>query len=266
MTQSRVAVITGAAGAIGRGIGAAYAAAGMRLALFDCRAEALEQMRAEYCQAHGDQNILACPVDVRFTEQIEAGFDQVMRRFERIDILVNNAAVTQIQTIDAVSDEDIDAIIDTDLKGYIRCTRRAVAEMKQAKTAGSIVMISSKNGLEGAAEKSLYSAAKGGILTLARALAKELGPFGIRVNSICPDAVLEGSHIWREGGEYRKATAKRYGLSSDQIADYYRDRCALKRNILPEDIGAAALFLVSDAARAITGTVLPVDGGVAFVR
>jgi len=266
MMQSRVAVITGAAGAIGRGIGETLAAAGMRLALFDCRTEALEQMRSDYCQAHGEQNILAHPVDVRSTEQIEAGFDRVMRQFGRIDILINNAAITQIQTIDTLLDEDIDAIIDIDLKGYIRCTRRAVAEMKRADIAGSIVMISSKNGLEGAADKSLYSAAKGGILALARALAKELGPFGIRVNSICPDAVLEGSHIWREGGEYRKATASRYGLSSEQIPDYYRDRCALKRNITPEDIGAAALFLVSDAARAITGTILPVDGGVAFVR
>ena len=126
-------------------------------------------------------------------------------------------------------------------------------------------MVSSKNGLEGAADKCLYSAAKGGILTMARALAKELGPFGIRVNSICPDAVLEGSYIWREGGDYRKETCARYGITTDQIPEYYRNRCALKRNLTSEDI-AAALFLVSKNARAITGMIIPVDGGVAFVR
>jgi NAD(P)-dependent dehydrogenase (short-subunit alcohol dehydrogenase family) len=109
-----------------------------------------------------------------------------------LDILVNNAAVTQIKPIDAVSDDDVDSVIDTNLKGYILCAREAVRMMKESDAKGTLLFVSSKNGLVGAPNKSLYSASKGGELTLARALARELGPFGIRVNTICPDAVLEG--------------------------------------------------------------------------
>ena len=261
----RVAIITGGAGAIGRAIANAYAASGIYVGLFDNRADALNEFASEMSEKFGDR-VLGQQVDIRHTDQIEAGFDKLLVKFGKLDILVNNAAVTQVKPIDEIKDEDIDNIIDTDLKGYIRCTRRAAGIMKQAGNGGNILMVSSKNGLEGAAEKCLYSAAKGGILTLARALAKELGQFGIRVNSICPDAVIEGSHIWRQGGEYRQATAKRYGLTNDQIPDYYRNRCALKQTIKAEDIRAAALFLVSEGARAITGTILPVDGGLAFVR
>ncbi len=262
----RTAIITGAAGAIGRAIAEGFAQDGMRLGLFDNRNDALGQVASELSDTYGADNVLACQVDVRDTAQINAGFDKVLEAFKTVDILMNNAAVTGIKSVDALSDADIDSIIDTDLKGYIKCARRAVLQMKRSGNGGSILMISSKNGLEGASDKCLYSAAKGGILTLARALAKELGPFGIRVNSICPDAVLEGSHIWREGGDYRRDTGKRYGLASEEIPNYYVQRCALKRAIQPEDIAAGARFLASEATRAITGVILPIDGGVSFVR
>ena len=101
---------------------------------------------------------------------------------------------------------------------------------------------------------------------MARSLARELGPMGIRVNTICPDAVLEGSKLWERGGQYSLATAKRYGIREDGIPEYYRQRCALKVNIKPEDVSDAALFLVSERASKITGAILTVDGGVAYVR
>jgi NAD(P)-dependent dehydrogenase (short-subunit alcohol dehydrogenase family) len=156
-------------------------------------------------------------------------------------------------------------VLDTNLKGYVRCAREAVRIMKQSGIQGSLLFISSKNGLVGASEKSLYSASKGGELALARALAQELGKFGIRVNTICPDAVLEGSGLW-ENGDYRAGTARRYSISEDEIPNYYRSRSALKTNILPEDVANAAVFLVSDKASKITGAIITVDGGVAFVR
>jgi NAD(P)-dependent dehydrogenase (short-subunit alcohol dehydrogenase family) len=179
--------------------------------------------------------------------------------------LVNNAAATQIKPIDLLSDEDIDLIVDTNLKGYVKCAREAVRIMKATDTKGTLLFISSKNGLEGASNKSLYCATKGGELAMARALAKELGRFGIRVNSICPDAVLEGSALW-EDDSYRLGTAARYNITEEEIPDYYRERCALKTNIKPEDVANAALFLLSGSASRITGAILSVDGGVAFVR
>jgi NAD(P)-dependent dehydrogenase (short-subunit alcohol dehydrogenase family) len=167
--------------------------------------------------------------------------------------------------VEALSDEDIDLIIDTNLKGYAKCAREAVRIMKAAGTKGSLLFISSKNGLVGASNKSLYCATKGGELAMARALAKELGRFGIRVNSICPDAVLEGSGLW-EDDDYRLGTAKRYNIAEEEIPEYYRQRCALKANIDPQDVADAALYLVSAKAAKVTGAILTVDGGVAFVR
>jgi NAD(P)-dependent dehydrogenase (short-subunit alcohol dehydrogenase family) len=96
-------------------------------------------------------------------------------------------------------------------------------------------------------------------------LALELGEFGIRVNTICPDAVLEGSSLW-EDDDYRLGTAKRYNISEEEIPDHYKERCALKTNIQPVDVANAALFLLSDNAAKLTGAILTVDGGVAFVR
>ena len=264
--NTSTAIITGGAGAIGRAIAKGFLEDGIKVALFDNRCDDLKETETEFTTSFGSENVMSCCGDIRSTEHIDKGFGQVLSKFGQLDILVNNAAVTAIKAVDAVTDGDIDEIIDVDLKGYIKCARCAVAEMKRSGRGGSILMISSKNGLEGASEKSLYSAAKGGILTLSRALARELGPFNIRVNSICPDAVITDSYIWRKGGGYLEATLKRYNLKREQLEHYYRQRCALKMSIYPEDVAAAALFLVSEAARAITGAILPVDGGVAFPR
>lgn len=261
----QVALITGGAGAIGRAIGEGLVKVGAKAVLVDIDESRLKQLQQELAAKYGHRSVLSVVADVRDSQQVKQAFELTLREFGRLDILVNNAAVTQIKPIDALSDEDIDLIIDTNLKGYVKCAREAVKIMKQSHSEGSLLFISSKNGLVGASDKSLYCAAKGGELTLARALAKELGKFGIRVNTICPDAVLEGSSLW-EDDDYRLGTAKRYNISEEEIPDYYKNRSALKTNIQAQDVANAALFLVSDKAAKITGAVIMVDGGVAFVR
>jgi len=261
----QVAFITGGAGAIGRAIGKGLLAAGAHVALVDIAEGRLQGFGAELAAQFGPGRALTVLADVSDSRQVRQAFDRTLEQFGRLDILVNNAAVTQIKAVDVLTDLDIDAIIDTNLKGYVKCAREAVAIMKRTGTRGSLLFISSKNGLLGAANKSLYCATKGGELALARALAQELGEFGIRVNSICPDAVLEGSALWEEGS-YRSGTALRYNISEAEIPEYYKQRCALKTNIEPADMANAALFLLSSAASKITGTILSVDGGVAFVR
>jgi NAD(P)-dependent dehydrogenase (short-subunit alcohol dehydrogenase family) len=261
----QVALVTGGAGAIGRAIGRGLLKAGARVALVDTAEERLQRVAAELATEGGPGRVLALVADVTDSQQIRQAFDRTVDEFERLDILVNNAAVTQIKAVDAIIDADIDLIVDTNLKGYIKCAREAARIMKGRGTQGSMLFVSSKNGLMGAANKSLYCATKGGELALARALALELGQFGIRVNSICPDAVLEGSALW-EDDSYRLGTAQRYHIAESEIPEYYKQRCALKTNIEPVDVANAALFLLSANAAKITGAILSVDGGVAFVR
>jgi NAD(P)-dependent dehydrogenase (short-subunit alcohol dehydrogenase family) len=261
----QVALITGGAGAIGRAISAGLVEAGARVVLVDIATERLENFGETLASRAGPDQVLTIEADVCDSQQVRAACDLTMEEFGRLDILVNNAAATQIKAVDLLTDEDIDEIIDTNLKGYVKCAREAVKIMKATGTKGTLLFISSKNGLEGASNKSLYCGTKGGELAMARSLAKELGPFGIRVNSICPDAVLEGSALW-EDDSYRLGTAKRYNISEEEIPGYYRERCALKTNIMPEDVANAALFLLSANASKITGSILSVDGGVAFVR
>jgi len=261
----QVALITGGAGAIGRAISKGLLDAGVRVALVDIAGERLEAYGQELAARYGQDRAVITVADVCDSRQVEGAFDQALAAFGRLDILVNNAAATQIKAVDLLADADIDRIIDTNLKGYVKCAREAVKIMKAAGSRGSLLFISSKNGLAGAANKSLYCATKGGELTLARSLAMELGPFGIRVNTLCPDAVLEGSALWEDDG-YRSGTARRYNISEEEIPGYYRERSVLKVNITPEDVANAALFLLSDRAAKITGAILSVDGGVAFVR
>jgi NAD(P)-dependent dehydrogenase (short-subunit alcohol dehydrogenase family) len=261
----QVALITGGAGAIGRAISEGLIRVGAKVALVDIAGERLQRYGEQLASQAGPGRVLTIVADVCDSQQVKRAFDLSLEAFGRLDILVNNAAATQIKAVDLLSDGDIDLIIDTNLKGYVKCAREAVKIMKGSGTRGTLLFISSKNGLEGASNKSLYCATKGGELALARALARELGPFGIRVNSICPDAVLEGSALW-EDDSYRLGTARRYNISEEEIPDYYRERCALKTNIKPRDVANAALFLLSDSAAKITGAILSVDGGVAFVR
>lgn len=266
LLEDKVALITGAAGAIGQAIAYGFAKEGAKLCLLDIDGERQADVAKKIKDMYGPDKILAIVADVRSSQQSRKSIEQAAGQFGHIDILVNNAAVTRIHKIDETRDRDIDEIIDTNLKGYFYYAREFVKLVKKNKTKGVILIISSKNGLEGASEKSLYSAVKGGEITMARALARELGPHGIRVNTICPDAVHEGSKLWERGGHYRLATAERYRITEDQIPEYYRARCALKVNIEPEDVAKAALFLCSEQSAKITGAILSVDGGVAFVR
>lgn len=263
--SGQVALITGGAGAIGRAISRGLVEAGVSVALVDTAAARLHSFAEELTARSGPDRVVPIVADVRDSHQVREAFNLTLEEFGRLDILVNNAAATQIKAIDDLSDADIDLIIDTNLKGYIKCAREAVRIMKASGIGGSLLFISSKNGLHGAADKSLYCASKGGELALARSLALELGRHGIRVNSICPDAVLEGSALW-EDDSYRLGTARRYNIPEDAIPDYYKARCALHVSIEPADVANAALFLLSGQAAKITGAILTVDGGVAFVR
>ena len=143
--------------------------------------------------------------------------------------------------------------------GYFLVSREAFRLMKRQKLGGSIVFIASKNGLAASPNASAYSTAKAAEIHLARTLALEGAPDGIRVNVVNPDAVLRGSKIWT--GEWREQRAAAYNMKPDELEEHYRQRSLLKRSVFPEDIAEAAFFLASDASAKSTGNIINVDGG-----
>ena len=150
--------------------------------------------------------------------------------------------------------------------GYFLVAREGFRVMARQGIGGSLIFIASKNALASGKNAAAYSAAKAAELHLARCLAEEGGPKKIRVNTVCPDAVLQGSSIW--SGAWRRERAEAYGIRPDELEEFYRRRTILGESVLPADVADAALFFASDRSRKTTGGVLTVDGGVAaaFVR
>ena len=154
--------------------------------------------------------------------------------------------------------------LEINLTGYFLVAREAARIMRAQGEGGSMVMLSSKTGLDASKSNSAYNATKAGELHLMRGWALELGPEGIRVNAVAPGNVFEGSKIWNP--EYIKAAAKKKGIQPEEVIPYYTSLTALKREIKRSDVAAAIVFLCSGAARCITGQTLVVDGGQVMVR
>jgi NAD(P)-dependent dehydrogenase (short-subunit alcohol dehydrogenase family) len=144
-------------------------------------------------------------------------------------------------------------------KGYFLVSREAFRLMKAQKLGGALVFIASKNGLAPTPNATAYAAAKAAEIHLARCLAMEGAPEGIRVNVVNPDAVLRGSKIWT--GEWREQRAAAYKMKPDELEEHYRLRSLLKLSVLPEDVAEAAYFLASDMASKSTGNMINVDAG-----
>jgi NAD(P)-dependent dehydrogenase (short-subunit alcohol dehydrogenase family) len=154
--------------------------------------------------------------------------------------------------------------LEINLTGYFLAAREAARIMRAQGDGGSMVMLSSKTGLDASKANSAYNATKAGELHLMRGWALELGPDGIRVNAVAPGNVFEGSKIWNP--EYIKTAARKKGIQPEEVIPYYTSLTALKREIKRSDIAAAIVFLCSDAARCITGQTLVVDSGQVMVR
>jgi len=137
--------------------------------------------------------------------------------------------------------------------------RAAYRVLLEQKLPASIVFVGSKNALAASANAAAYCTAKAAELHLARCLALEGAPHGIRVNIVNPDAVLRGSKIW--SGEWRAERAEAYQLKDEELEDFYRERSLLKRSVYPEDIAAAVYFFASDSSAKSTGNILNVDAG-----
>src|SRR5690606_748335 len=174
-----------------------------------------------------------------------------------LDILVSNAGISSAAPVDETELSLWNRNMDILSTGYFLVSREAFKLMKRQGTGGQIVFIASKNGLAASPNAAAYCTAKAAEIHLARCRALEGAEFGIRVNTVNPDAVLRGSKIW--SGEWREQRAAAYAMKPDELEEHYRKRSMLKRSVFPEDVAEAVYFLASDMSAKSTGNIINVD-------
>ncbi len=244
MTQ-RVLITAGASG-VGRAMAEAFAAIGARVWVADVDVDALS----------------ACPSDWQTTEvdvsdetAMAAMFAQIAGQWGGLDVLCANAGIAgPTALVEDVALKDWQACLAVNLDGAFLAAKYA-APMLKAQNSGAVVMTSSTAGQYGYPNRAPYAAAKWAVIGLAKTLAMELGPFGVRVNTICPGAV-EGPRM--KGVLAREAAAK--GMSPDEVYAGYASGTSMGRFVEARDVADMAVFLASDGARLVSGQVIAVDG------
>src|SRR5262252_4015127 len=240
--KDKVAVVTGASQGIGRDTALALAAASAKVAVAARNEEKLASLVKEIAAAGGEA--FAVKMDVADAEQIKAGFKQVLEKFGRLDILVNNAAITRDGLAMRMKQDDWDAVIRTNLTGAHLCIQQALLPMMRAR-AGRIINLTSVVAQTGNAGQANYVAAKAGLIGLTKAMAIEISSRNITVNAVAPGFI---------------ETPMTEVLSSE-VKENLKTRIPLGRMGGPHDVAAAIVFLASDEAGYITGHVLDVNGG-----
>jgi rhamnulose-1-phosphate aldolase/alcohol dehydrogenase len=263
--SGRVALVTGGGSGIGRATAQKLAEEGAHVVILDINPQRGKEVAQNLSERRFEGGLFV-QADVTEEASVRKAFAEAVLVYGGLDIVVNNAGISASAPIEETTLELWDQLFAVLARGYFLIAREAFRVLKAQGRGGSLVFVTSKNAVAPAKNASAYSAAKAAELHLARCLAEEGGAFGIRVNSVLPDAVLRGSSIWDSA--WRKERAASYGIREDELEEFYRQRTALKVNILPEDVADAILFLVLPASSKITGAALTVDGGVAvaYVR
>ncbi|MDR3372728.1 MAG: bifunctional rhamnulose-1-phosphate aldolase/short-chain dehydrogenase [Ancalomicrobiaceae bacterium] len=262
----RVALVTGGAGGIGQATAARLASEGAAIVLADIDVKALDETVASFRRRFGKDVIAGVVVDVTSEAAVAAAFGEAVGAFGGIDIVVSNAGIASAAPVEDTSIELWDRNMSILATGYFLVAREAFRLMKRQGNGGSIVFVASKNGLSASPGASAYCTAKAAEIHLARCLALEGAPLGIRVNTVNPDAVLRGSRIWQ--GEWREQRAQSNKVSTDELEEVYRQRSLLKRSVLPEDVAEGIYWFASELSAKSTGNILNVDAGnlVSFPR
>jgi rhamnulose-1-phosphate aldolase/alcohol dehydrogenase len=255
----RVALITGGAGGIGKATAERLLRDGACVVLADIDEAALAEAGADLAARHTADMVRSVRLDVTQEPQVADAFAFAASEFGGLDILVSNAGISSSAPIDETDLGLWTRNADILSTGYFLVAREAFRLMKRQQTGGSIVFIASKNGLAASPNAAAYCTAKAAEIHLARCLALEGAEFGIRVNTVNPDAVLRGSKIWT--GEWREQRAAAYNMKPDELEEHYRKRSLLKLSVYPEDIAEAVYFFVSEMSAKSTGNIVNVDAG-----
>jgi NAD(P)-dependent dehydrogenase (short-subunit alcohol dehydrogenase family) len=234
---------------------------GAHVVLADLNLEGAQKVADELNEKYGELRAIGVKMDVTNEDAVIAAFKESALAYGGVDIIVNNAGLATSSPFDQTSLKEWNLNMNVLGTGYFLVAREAFKQMKQQAIGGSMVFVGSKNSIYAGKNASAYSSAKAMETHLARCIAAEGGEFGIRVNSVLPDAVLAGSAIWNSGWRNERAAA--YGIEPDQLEEYYRKRTTLLVNVFPHDIAEAIAFLSSSKAEKTTGCMITVDGGVA---
>jgi rhamnulose-1-phosphate aldolase/alcohol dehydrogenase len=255
----RVALITGGAGGIGLATARRLMDEGACVVLCDIDREALSAAENELRERYSSDMVASAWVDVTREDAVAAGFRDSAWKFGGVDICVSNAGIASASPVEETTLATWQKNIDILATGYFLISRQAFQLFKSQGIGGSIVFIGSKNALAASPGAAAYCTAKAAELHLARCLALEGAPLGIRVNVVNPDAVLRGSRIWQ--GEWALQRAAQYKKSVDELESVYRERSLLKRSVYPEDVAEAVAFFASERSAKSTGNIVNVDAG-----
>ncbi len=250
--RGRVAIVTGAMAGIGRAVARRFAAEGAKVAAWDVASAGGDALVSDLCAAGGQA--IYQQVDVAYSQQVEKATADVVARWGRVDVLVNNAGILRDAQLvkwkdgavaGTMADETFDSVIDVNLRGPFLCTRAVVPHMIKG-GGGAIVNASSVVGLYGNFGQTNYVASKAGIIGMTRTWARELGRYNIRVNAIAPGFVA----------------TEMVKQMPQKILDGMVAHTPIGRIGRPEELAEAYLWLASDAASYVHGAVLSVDGGI----
>jgi rhamnulose-1-phosphate aldolase/alcohol dehydrogenase len=262
----RIALVTGGASGIGRAAAQRLAAEGAHVVVADLDAAGARKAAEEIVGAQGAGRAVGLGMDVTSEASVRAAFEAAVLTYGGVDIVVSNAGTAHSAPVDRMELADWERSFAVNSTGHFLVAREGMRVLKAQGLGGAFVFVATKNVMSPGKDFSAYSAAKAAEAQLAKVLALEGGPHGIRSNIVNPDAVFRDSKLWSE--DVRRERARAQGISVHDLEDFYRKRNILARPILPEDVAEAVLFLASDRSAKTTGCTITVDGGVkdAFPR
>jgi rhamnulose-1-phosphate aldolase/alcohol dehydrogenase len=256
----RVALITGGASGIGRATARMLAARGAHVVVADRNVDGAEEVVEELVTMYGLRRALAVAVDVTSEDAVVEMTRRTVLEYGGLDILVSSAGLATSAPITETTLADWEQNYAVLARGYFLAARETFRVLLEQGRGGSVVFVASKNALVAGANAAAYSSAKAASLHLARCLAEEGGPHGIRVNTVNPDAVIQGSSIW--SSDWKAERAGTYGVREDELQTFYQGRTKLGVAVLPEDVAEAIAFFAGPRSTKSTGNILNVDGGV----
>ncbi|WP_289031533.1 bifunctional aldolase/short-chain dehydrogenase [uncultured Algoriphagus sp.] len=257
----KIALITGSAGGIGKGIAEKFVQEGACVVITDIDQNRLNETLAEFQKKYGKDVVLGAKLDVTNPGSLLEAIKETCLKFGGIDIVVNNAGISISKPFEDHNQQDWERLFNILVMGQYNVSKAGVEIMRMQGMGGYIVNIASKNALVAGPKNVAYGSMKANQLHMSRLMAAELAEDKIRVNVVNPDAVIENSNIW-EGG-WAENRAKAYGIDVKDLPNYYANRTLLKESVKVDDIANAVFVFVNGMLKKSTGNMLNVDGGLA---